>query len=107
MMNVIQFHAGHGAPELPKQAGESAAHLTAALCASARDALSLLTGQFELAIQHARAIEPRIHDARMRQLFAERIELTQRLLDVAQLKILLLQFGSPTDHGRRPSSSER
>lgn len=107
MTNVIQFHAEPSASESPKEACAPSTHLTAALCASARDALSLLTGQFELAIQHARVIEPRIHDPRMRQLFAERIELTQRLLDVAHLKITLLQFGSPPDDGRRPFSPER
>ncbi|WP_143278599.1 hypothetical protein [Bradyrhizobium sp. Y36] len=107
MTNVLEFDAGPGATESRKEAGQSSTHLTAALCASARDALNLLTGQFELAIQHARVIEPRIDDPKMRQLFAERIELTQRLLDIAQLKLLLLKFGSPADHGRRPSSPER
>ncbi|MGL9623519.1 hypothetical protein QRQ56_36750 [Bradyrhizobium sp. U531] len=107
MTNPTQFHSRLGAPESPNGVFEPPAHLTAALCASARDALNLVTGRFELAIRHARVIEPRIDDPRMRQLFAERIELTQRLLDVAHLKIQLLRFGSPTDHGQYPSSPER
>ncbi|AWL99148.1 hypothetical protein [Bradyrhizobium amphicarpaeae] len=91
MTNVIQFHSKHRAREAPQEITESSTHLrAAALCASARDALCLLTGQFELAIHHARAIESRIRDIEARQQFADRIELTQRLLEIARLKILLL-----------------
>lgn len=104
MTNVIQFRSKPCDAEAPKGPCGSNKHVGAtALCASAGDALSLLTSQLELAMQHARIIEPLIHDPEMRRLFGDRIELTQRLLDVAHLKILLLQFGSPLDDGRLPS----
>jgi hypothetical protein len=108
MTNVIQFRSKPCDAEAPKESCGSNKHVgAAALCARAGDALSLLTSQLELAIQHARIIEPRIHDPEMRQLFGDRIELTQRLLEVAHLKILLLQFGSPLADGRCPYFSGR
>lgn len=104
MANVIQFRSKRCDAEAPKGPCGSKKYVgAAALCASAGDALGLLTSQLELAIQHARIIEPRIHDPGMRRLFSDRIELTQRLLEVAHLKILLLQFGAPPDDGRRPA----
>ena len=91
MSSVIQFRSRALDPDISSQHRDPSFEIkSAALRAGARDALSLLAGQFELAIAHARAIEPRIADPKKRQEFADQIEFTQRLLDVARLKILLL-----------------
>ncbi|WP_375311156.1 hypothetical protein WHZ77_29395 [Bradyrhizobium sp. A5] len=91
MSNVIQFCSKRSDPDRPGERRDLSTGIkSAALRASARDALSLLAGQFELAIEHARAIEPQIHDPRKRQEFSDQVDFAQRLLDVAHLKILML-----------------
>ncbi|MCS3728504.1 hypothetical protein [Bradyrhizobium betae] len=91
MSNVIQFCSKRSDADASGERRDLSTEIkSAALRASARDALGLLARQFELAIEHARAIEPRIHDPRKRQEFSDQVEFTQRLLDVAHLKILLL-----------------
>jgi hypothetical protein len=62
----------------------------AALRGNARDVLGLLVDQLECAMQHARAIEPKMRDLKTKQNFRDRIEIVERLLDVARLKILQL-----------------
>lgn len=95
MSNVIQFQSK------PKRTGEPtpSAHVDAAfpvpvkaalLRSNAKDTLTLLANQLETAMHHARAIEPSLRDRETRQAFGDRIEIVQRMLDIARLKILQL-----------------
>ena len=61
-----------------------------ALRGNARDVLGLLADQLECAMQHACAIEPKMRNLKTRQDFRDRIDIVERLLDVARLKILQL-----------------
>ncbi len=95
MSNVIEFRSRQSSSvEWNSPEGEAARFSIlvkqAAMRANAREALSLLADQFERAMQHARAIEPKMRDLQARQEFGDRIEFVQRLLDVARLKILQL-----------------
>ena len=66
MSNVIQFCSKRSDPDRPGERRDLSTGIkSAALRASARDALSLLAGQFELAIEHARAINPEIEVLRV------------------------------------------
>ena len=89
MSNIIRFRSPQHDVDAPSEHCDRSAGIeSAALRASARSALSLLAGQFELAIEHAREIERRIHDPIKRREFSDQVNLTRRLLDVVHLKIL-------------------
>lgn len=93
MSNFLKFRPERRAENGPLEAGHAHPSMLikiAALRADARSALGLLANQFEIAMQHAREIEPRLRDAKTRQQFGEQIELIQQLLDVTRIKILQL-----------------
>ena len=94
MSNVIKFRSPqsrcveHGSAD--DEIRLSLSLKQAALRGDARDVLGLLADQLECAARHARAIEPKMRDPKARQAFRDRIEIVERLLDVARLKILQL-----------------
>ncbi len=94
MSNVIEFRSPQSRCVEPSSAERevrsSMSLKEAALRGNARDVLGLLADQLECAMQHAHAIEPKMHDLKIKQDFRDRIEIVERLLDVARLKILQL-----------------
>lgn len=93
MSNIIEFRSKHDREDehgLAGNAGFSPRAKAAALRSNAKDTLRLLADQLEIAMQHARAIEPKMRDPKTRQDFGDRIEMVQRMLDIARMKILLL-----------------
>lgn len=92
MSNVIQFQSKPKRSE-PTSSTRADAMFSAPsdavlLRSNARDTLTLLANQLEAAMQHARAIEPNMGPTR--QAFGDRIEIVQRMLDIARVKILQL-----------------
>lgn len=95
MSNVIQIELKRNRMDGQKRAVNAGVALsvpakTALLRSNARDTLSHLADQLEIAMQHARAIEPKMRDSGARQAFGDRIEIVQRMLDIARVKILQL-----------------
>ncbi|MDE2380362.1 hypothetical protein [Bradyrhizobium sp.] len=95
MSNVVQLQSKRKHREAPEAAFDPDAAFVDAVKAvmlqsSAKDALMLLTDQLETAMQHARAIEPRMRHRGTRQAFADRIDVIQRMLDLTRVKILQL-----------------
>ena len=89
MSNIIQFRSQrHDLDTSIAHCDCSAEIKSAALRASARNALSLLAGQFELAMEHAGEIELRIPDPKKRREFSDQIKRTRHLLEIVHLKIL-------------------
>ncbi len=95
MSNIIPFQSKQDRserhkPSLDADAAFSAPAKAALLQSNAKDAFTVLANQLEAAVQHARAIEPRMRDRKTRQAFGDRIEIVERLLDIARVKILQL-----------------
>ncbi len=89
MSNIIPFRSPrHDVDVSSGHCDRSAEIKSIELRASARNALSLLAGQFEFAMEHAREIERRILDPNKRREFSDQIQKTRYLLDVVHLKIL-------------------
>ena len=89
MSNIIHFRSQrHDVDASIERCDRSIGVEPSALRVSARNALSRLAGQFELAIEHAHQIEHRICDPKSRREFSAQIERTRRLLDIVHLKIL-------------------
>lgn len=92
MSNIIRLRSHRSRSEAPSALpwtaiGASSPAPSDALRASARRTLELLIEQFDLAILHARVIEPHIRDWSARRKFAAQIEDTQKLLDLAHREI--------------------
>lgn len=95
MSNIIPFQSKQNRterhePSVDVDAVFSAPAKVARLQSNAKDAFTVLANQLEAAVQHARAIEPKMRDRGTRQAFGERIEIVERLLDIARVKILQL-----------------
>lgn len=93
MSNIMNFRPKPCVETGPDETGHAHPSMLikiAALRADARSALGLLANQFEIAMQHAREIEPRLRDPKTRQQFGEQIDLIQQLLDLTRIKILEL-----------------
>ncbi|MBR0684775.1 hypothetical protein JQ612_15645 [Bradyrhizobium manausense] len=89
MSNIIQFRAQRQDVDASiERCDRSSGIEPGALRVSARNALSRLAGQFELAIEHAHEVEPRIRDPEKRREFSDQIKRTRRLLEIVHLKIL-------------------